>query len=84
MGGLPIHFYASLFPILIDLAAIDAWGVAAIFAITIMSVVSVKISYAFFDSRVASIAIRQKHTDACQKTVEILMAGAGSYLAFKT
>lgn len=78
-----IFFYASLFPVFIDLSAVSARDIVVIFATTIISVGSVKVAYAIFGVSVASFARRRNFMGVCQKTAGGLMVGTGSYLAFK-
>jgi threonine/homoserine/homoserine lactone efflux protein len=79
-----ILFYASLFPVFVDLDAIGTREIALIVAITIISVGGVKIAYAVSGAKVASIASRHKLTGLYQKTIGGLMIGTGGYLVFKT
>lgn len=78
-----VFFYASLFPVFIDLATIGTREISVIVAITIISVGGVKIAYALLGARVASIATRHKCTGMYQKTIGGVMIGTGGYLVFK-
>jgi len=78
-----ILFYASLFPVFIDLAAIGPREISVIVAITIISVGGVKVVYALLGAKVASIASRHKFTGMYQKTIGGVMIGTGGYLVFK-
>ncbi|MDI9243857.1 LysE family translocator [Marinobacter sp. CHS3-4] len=79
-----ILFYASLFPVFIDLAAIDIRDILLIVAITIIAVGGVKVAYALLGAKVASIARDHRFTGVYQKTIGGVMIGTGSYLIFKT
>jgi len=78
-----ILFYASLFPMFINLSAINTQEIAAIVTITIVAVGSVKVAYAFFGVRIAGFASSRNYAGVCQKTAGGLMVGTGSYVAFK-
>ena len=78
-----ILFYASLFPLFIDLEAIGPQEISVIVAITIIGVGGVKMAYALLGAKFASIAGRHKYVGAYQKTLGGVMIGAGGYLVFK-
>lgn len=78
-----IFFYASLFPVFVDLAAIGTLDIAIIAAITVVSVGGVKLGYAYFAERAASFATKHKAGRAVKVTTGGLMVGAGSYLLAK-
>lgn len=78
-----ILFYASLFPVFIDIEAIGTREISVIVAITIISVGGVKIAYAVLGAKVASIASRHKFTGLYQKTIGGVMIGTGGYLVFR-
>ena len=78
-----IFFYASLFPVFIDLSTIGSREITVIVAITIIGVGGVKVAYALLGSKVAEIASRHKFTGMYQKTIGGVMIGTGGYLIFK-
>lgn len=78
-----IIFYASLFPIFIDLNSASALDYAMVICITVVSVGSVKILYAIFASKVTAYFQRKRIGSAPQKLAGGLMVGIGSYVALK-
>jgi threonine/homoserine/homoserine lactone efflux protein len=78
-----ILFYASLFPLFVDLAAIGPRDISVIVVITIISVGGVKVAYALLGAKIASIASRHQFTGLYQKTIGGVMIGTGIYLIFK-
>lgn len=78
-----ILFYASLFPVFFDLAAIGAGEVATIVVVTIVAVGGVKVAYALLGARMAGVAARGRFAGAYQRSVGGIMVGAGAYLALK-
>jgi threonine/homoserine/homoserine lactone efflux protein len=78
-----IFFYISLFPIFIDLSALQSIDVLVIVAITIIGVGGVKIIYALSVSKIAILARHPRFDNAARKTAGGLMIGAGSYLIVK-
>jgi threonine/homoserine/homoserine lactone efflux protein len=75
-----IFFYASLFPIFVNLATIETSDIAIIALITIVAVGGVKLCYAYFAVRVASYATKHRAAQKLTFTAGGLMVGAGSYL----
>lgn len=75
-----IFFYASLFPVFVDLATIRALDIAIIAVITVVAVGGVKLGYAYFAGFVVSFAINHRAERAVKVTAGGLMVGAGSYL----
>ncbi|MEQ8288675.1 MAG: LysE family translocator [Gammaproteobacteria bacterium] len=78
-----IVFYVSLFPVFIDLSSLQIADILIIVAVTVVSVGSVKLIYAFSALKVASLARRYKLDNAARKTAGGLMVGTGSYLIIK-
>lgn len=78
-----ILFYASLFPVFIDLSAVDVPEILTIVLITIFSVGGVKALYAIFSNKVASYTRDTKIEAVTRKTAGSLMIGAGGYLIVK-
>lgn len=79
-----IFFYASLFPLFIDLAVITVPEVITIMLITILGVGGVKVVYAIFATKLAAYARRRKMDNVARKTAGGFMIGAGSYLLVKS
>lgn len=78
-----VFFYASLFPAFVDLEAIGAKDMAIIAVITIVSVGSVKLGYAYFADAVASFVINHRAERAVKVAAGGLMVGAGFCLIAK-
>ncbi len=78
-----IFFYASLFPMFVNLSSINAQEIITIIAITITSVGSIKVAYAVLGTRITYFVRHPKHGKTCQKTAGCLLVGTGSYVAFK-
>ena len=79
-----IFFYASLFPMFVDLSALAALDLITILAIIILGVGGVKILYAVFASSAALFLERRQLQKVSREIAGSLMVGAGSYLVLKT
>lgn len=75
-----IFFYASLFPVFVDLENLQITDVIIIILITIFGVGGVKIFYAFSANKVALMSSRMNLDRITKKTAGLFMVGAGSYL----
>ncbi|WP_405233999.1 LysE family translocator [Lentisalinibacter salinarum] len=78
-----ILFYLSLFPMFVDLSALQAVDVMAIVCITVTSVGGVKMLYALSARKLATMARELKIERAARKTAGTIMLGAGSYIIAK-
>ena len=78
-----IFFYASLFPVFIDLSTLQASDVLVIISVMVVSLGSVKILYAFSAAKVVSFATGNKLNNMTRKTAGGFMLGAGGYLIVK-
>ncbi|WP_126454747.1 LysE family translocator [Sulfuriflexus mobilis] len=78
-----IVFYVSLFPVFIDLTALNVADILIIISVMVVCVGSVKILYAFSATKIASLARSHKLDNAARKTAGCFMVGAGSYLIVK-
>jgi len=78
-----IVFYVSLFPVFIDLSALQVAEVLVIAFVTVVSVGGVKVLYALSATKVATLARGLKFENAARKTAGGLMVGAGTYLIVK-
>ena len=78
-----IFFYASLLPMFVDLTSPSVSDYALVVAITILSVGSVKVIYAFLGSRVAAYAQRKKPGKFSQKVAGGALVGAGGFIVVK-
>ena len=78
-----IFFYASLFPVFVDVPGLVATDMAVIALITIASVAGVKLAYAVGATRVAALSGRFRYAAAAKLGAGGLMIGAGGYLILK-
>ena len=78
-----IIFYASLFPVFINLSALQVSDVLVIISVMVVSLGSVKILYAFSAAKVVSYARNNKFDNVARKTAGGFMLGAGGYLIVK-
>ena len=78
-----IFFYASLFPIFIEISALRLADILLIVLVTIVSVGSVKLAYAFGAKKVASMSERFKLEEEARSGAGVLMVGSGCYLIAK-
>lgn len=78
-----IVFYVSLFPVFIDLTALQVGEVLVIMFVTVVSVGGVKVLYALSATKVANFARELKFESTTRKTAGGLMVGAGTYLFVK-
>lgn len=78
-----ILFYASLFPVLVDLESIGAWDIALIAAITVLTVGGVKLAYAMFAAQIVARLRDRVASDLPRKLGGTLMIGCGSVLIAK-
>jgi len=79
-----IVFYVSLFPVFIDLSALQVTEVLIIIFVTVVSVGGVKALYALSATKVANYARELKFENTARKTAGGLMVGAGTYLIVKS
>lgn len=78
-----IIFYASLFPVFIDLTALQTSDVLVIISVMVVSLGSVKIFYAFSAAKIVSLARNNRFDNAAKKTMGGFLLGAGGYLIVK-
>jgi threonine/homoserine/homoserine lactone efflux protein len=78
-----IFFYASLFPVFVDVADIGPHEVSVIVVITILGVGGVKVAYALLGAKVAGVASRHRFMGLYQKMLGGMVMGAGGYLIVK-
>jgi len=78
-----IFFYVSLFPMFINISALQVADILVIIFIMVAGVGGVKILYAFSATKIASLARGLKFENAARKTAGGVMVGAGSYLIVK-
>lgn len=78
-----IFFYASLFPVFVDLSRISASDIALIFILTLLSVGGVKLGYAYGARKVVAQANGLISTRKIKVVGGSLMIGAGTYLIVK-
>ncbi len=77
-----IFFYASLFPVFVDMNMLDGGDVAAVFIITLLSVAGVKLAYAWSAAKLVTIApfSAAGRMRALRVSAGMLMMAAGGYL----
>jgi threonine/homoserine/homoserine lactone efflux protein len=75
-----ILFYASLFPLFVDLHRVDLGDLLVIIGITVLSVGGVKLLYVLAAHRVAAIARGARVGRAAEAGSGALLIGAGGYL----
>lgn len=78
-----ILFYASLFPVFVNLEMLQTSDVAVIMLITLFAVGGIKSAYAFFSSRVVTISKKTNLEGKVKKLTGVLMIGSASYLIIK-
>lgn len=78
-----IFFYASLFPMFIDINSIQIFDVFIIAVITIISVGSVKVTYAVLAKKISLSVTDYKYRKAANKIAGGFILGVGSYIIAK-
>lgn len=78
-----VLFYLSLFPVFVDLSALQAADVTTIVCVTVVSVGGVKVTYAVSARKVATMARKLNLENKARKTAGALMLGAGGYILTK-
>ncbi|MEA5462295.1 LysE family translocator [Leptothoe sp. PORK10 BA2] len=78
-----IFFYASLFPMFVELSALEVLDLVTIIAVIVLAVGGVKVLYAVFSAKAALFLERRKLQKTSQKAVGGLMVGVGGYLVLK-
>jgi threonine/homoserine/homoserine lactone efflux protein len=79
-----ILFYASLFPLFVDLRAVSAGEIAGIVAVTLVTVGGVKLVYATAAKRLAMRVRDERVRDVGRRVGGTLLIGAGTVLIAKT
>ncbi|MCH8498172.1 MAG: LysE family translocator [Marinobacter sp.] len=75
-----IFFYASLFPVFVNLGAITTADIAIIGLLTLVAVGGIKLGYAFFAQVVLSLAGIRRAERVAKLAAGSFMVGAGAYL----
>lgn len=78
-----IIFYASLFPLFVDLSVIEAPEILSVMFITLFSVGGVKVTYAIFSYKVAAYARNKRMSSIARKAAGGLLISAGGCLIAK-
>lgn len=78
-----ILFYASLFPVLVDMQQVGFWEALIVGGVTVAAVGGVKLAYVVFASKIAESLRGQVSSDIPQKIGGALMIGCGSALIVK-
>jgi threonine/homoserine/homoserine lactone efflux protein len=79
-----ILFYASLFPLFVDLRAVSAGEIAGIVAVTLVTVGGVKVVYATAAKRLAMRVRDERVRDVGRRVGGTLLIGAGTVVIAKT
>jgi threonine/homoserine/homoserine lactone efflux protein len=79
-----IVFYASLFPVFVDITSLQLMDVILIISITIITIGSVKFAYALTSQRIVNASRQLKYERPAKLTAGSLMVGLGGYLFAKT
>lgn len=79
-----ILFYASLFPLFIDVSQLNAADFLLVVAMTIVSVGGVKVCYAFAANRITALPLAPWLQRLTRKVAGGVMLGAGGYLLVKS
>jgi threonine/homoserine/homoserine lactone efflux protein len=79
-----ILFYASLFPLLIDLQALQVMDVLLIVLVTVVSVGGVKLLYAVSAMKVLAWSRERGYERTARKSVGGFLIGVGGYIIAKT
>lgn len=78
-----IFFYASLFPVFLDMHALSLAGVGAIVAVTIIAVGGIKLLYAWLAARMQRLPFSQRFARPARTVAGSAMIGAGAWLLLK-
>ena len=78
-----VIFYVSLFPVFIDLSALQVTEILIVIFVTVASVGGVKVLYALSATKVAKLARELKFENSVTKAAGGLIVGAGTYLIVK-
>lgn len=78
-----ILFYASLFPVLIDMHEVGLWDALVIAAVTVFAVGGVKLAYVVFASRLVNYLRLRVSSGMPEKVGGTIMIGCGSVLIAK-
>ena len=78
-----IIFYASLFPVFVDLSKLQVSDALIIISVMVVSLGSVKLLYAFLAVKIINFAKNKTLDNASKKVAGGLLLGAGGYLIAK-
>lgn len=78
-----IFFYASLFPVFLDMHALSLAGIGAIIVITIIAVGGIKLLYAWLAARMQRLPFSQRFARPARTVAGSAMIGAGAWLLLK-
>lgn len=79
-----IFFYASLFPVFINIHELDSMGLMLLVTVTILAVGSVKLAYAFGATKLSDLASNSNAQRPLKLGAGGFMMGAGIYLLAKS
>lgn len=75
-----LFFYASLFPLFVDLARVGSLDIVLIVLITLVAVGGVKLAYAYGGGRLRDFARNHRYQRLASTGAGVFMVGAGLYL----
>ncbi len=75
-----IFFYASLFPLFVDLPNLSGWDIALVVLITLIAVGGVKLAYAYGGQRSLNFVRSPRNQRFASTAAGVFMVGAGLYL----
>lgn len=78
-----ILFYASIFPVLVDMEHLGGWDLALIAAITLVSVGGVKLAYVIAAALIVDAAGARMATEVPRRLGGVLLIGCGAALITK-
>src|SRR5690606_24174123 len=78
-----IFFYASLFPVLLDMHALSLLDIGTIVVITIIAVGGIKLLYAWLAARMQRLPFSQRFARPARTVAGSAMIGAGAWLLLK-
>ena len=85
LGGVKaIFFYASFFPVFVDLTSVSLSTLLATVIITVTAVGGVKIAYAVAARKLTNLAAGTGLQAGAKKVMGCFMIGAGGYLILKS
>ncbi len=79
-----ILFYASLFPMLMDVTRLSPWDIATVVSVTIVTVGGVKLTYAVASRTIVRLFQTPRTSQFTKKLAGSLMIGTGAFIVAKS